>query len=322
MNRVATSDFDEILSASSSSVDATHQRNDDQVLAALTAVRPDEAYRDIVAEEFAAVLKTLAARRYQLDKKCTPAQRRQLAANFVGYISSTSSALPSSARNTQLEWMSNCVWALGTLKMSKEDFVPLQPSSDDTAGSPSAVTEPGETRKHWSTNAGTQTWDHLLGTVVQLCVDPGAAPSRVQLFRLVSGLGKMGMSWQDMPSSFRDLFILHTSNITNPDGAAAGTQDVSREVASALYILGQIGATKSSLPPEYAQSLLRQLGADNTVQGASALCVPLLQCCCTLCSVSCYPSCCCCCRVHPSGPVQRAARPGAHGVQLGRRRAG
>lgn len=256
---------------------------------------------------FATVLKTLAARRYQLDGDGSYQKRRQLIQALMVQISENNVGVERD-RAKSAEVISNCVWALGTLKITKEDFFSpsLAPPSSGNSNATATVLE-----------KGCGSWDLLLAGTTELCGElndgnngVSRCMSRVQLFRLISGLGKMGLKWKAMPPELQNAFLRHTSNIasSSPTSASAvdantistletnvgshpctvvdadGTsgdsntirdsassdctsRDTSREVASSLYILGQIGATRDLLPEGYLQVMLAQLNQDHVIQG-------------------------------------------------------
>ena len=278
-------------------------------------------------EEFAMVLKNVAAHQYSLEGniKSTVALRRQIAKVFYQHldeldIHNHNEVGRKYSQNQKVDILSHCIWAMGTLKMSKNDFMQSQrtvaAAGNDRSGDKTSINERigsnnGVINDSVTADAATtapvgypqpsllfQKWNRMMNVLSDMCAmdngDSGAAAttmSRVQLFRSIFGLGKMGLRWSYMPAALRDYFIAQTSNTdrcTREAAEAEAESDGSKsnidsdvrqdggmdsitttctyttpvtglELSLALYLLGQIGAKNVELPPGYLQSLLRSL---------------------------------------------------------------
>lgn len=319
IDKHSTPEFDSILSDYNDDLQSDIILfTDDQRFDSLLRAKSDS--HGISGLHFAATLKTLAARRYHLDGSYNSEKRKQLIRTLSAQIAHKRVHLDEDSRTEFVEMLSNCVWALGTLKFSKEDFLP-----------PTSQNLNGDTARLKKITNESNSWELLVSAAAQVCDDPkfyakgdtraSDVPvyciSRVQLFRLISGLGKMGLKWKAMPPQLRDQFVWHTSHLCSGPRYAGGgyssnltdaemggnilkgcdvdtslavaavtdsgsdsdngsdrdvSIDPSREVASALYILGQVGATKEVLPEEYLQALIAQLNQDHVIQGAYVGC--------------------------------------------------
>jgi len=79
----------------------------------------------------------------------------------------------------------------------------------------------------------------------------------VDLLRTTSGLSKLGLRWVDLSPALQRRFLRLTFDLGQPLSG--------RELASALYVLGQLDVDKTALSAAYVQSLLGCLLKDETL---------------------------------------------------------
>lgn len=163
--------------------------------------------------------------------------------------------------------LSHCVWALGVLGVDVGDFSPthgLQQSSSLGFN---------ESRRPRSPKSDVQKihleYPNLISLVkkVDECyssvVDGEHSTSSsfssevVDLLRTTSGLSKLGLRWVDVSPSLQRRFLRLTFDLGQPLSG--------RELASALYVLGQLDVDKTALSAAYVQSLLGCLWKDETL---------------------------------------------------------
>jgi len=117
-------------------------------------------------------------------------------------------------KELDIESLSNCIWAIGTLKLTIDDI-----KKDNEL-------------------------IIMLNNRVNIL---SFQANRIELFRLMAGLGKMGFKWVDLPSNLQNSFL---DIIINGKGLD------SREVSSLFYILGQMKFTASILDTNTIEILL------------------------------------------------------------------
>lgn len=163
-----------------------------------------------------------------------------------------------------LNQLSDAIWALGTLKCSIRTQHPVAVEAKQRLVS---------VLQGWSGS--------LTGSVAHM--------PRVESFRLLSGLGKLGFAWEEIPPAVRSRFLYMivdggvNSDLDNEDTTAStsssgdyyesdasGEGDVEgdlrvadgplrgRELAAYVYTLGQLGVTREMLGRE-SESLLTEL---------------------------------------------------------------
>lgn len=170
------------------------------------------------------------------------------------------------------EELSNCIWALGTLKCSVKvssgtsAVTGIKTSSDSiqaTSNSYPVVTAVN--------SAGKYSRPYSLKDKITSAVDVFSSSSevhlpRVELFRFVSGLGKMGFAWEELPRSIRLRFLdmvfddkkevyVDPFDGIGGDGIKHGYSGAhrvplpmtGREIAVFVYTLGQLGVTMEHL---------------------------------------------------------------------------
>ena len=160
--------------------------------------------------------------------------------------------------------LSHCVWALGVLGVNVGDFSPthVQQSSLNTS------TGIDESRRPSKSNVHKLYLDHpnliSLMKKVDECysiVDGKYSTSSdddvVDLLRTTSGLSKLGLRWVDLSPALQRRFLRLTFDLGQPLSG--------RELASALYVLGQLDVDKTALSTAYVQSLLGCLLKDETL---------------------------------------------------------
>ena len=121
------------------------------------------------------------------------------------------------------ELFSNCVWAMGILRCTMEDL-------DNNNAYLSVSMASIAVQQFWS-------------KVNQVSV----SSDRVSLTRLAIGLSKMGVRWVDIPKDTQKSLLL----LLKPSGGASHNVFPlrnSRELATVLFTLGQLGVSKSMLP--------------------------------------------------------------------------
>lgn len=183
--------------------------------------------------EFTTKIKMFASRRLKMKFK----DKTLISRIFLSLLS-----------DFNLESLSECIWSLGTLKISlnllhNQD---MRSSCDDKN-----LNENSNLRKYPVAYNNTQLF---LNTVH----DISGEINSVQSFRIISGLRKMGLKWYQLPQKTRDSFIDFTFfNTTIENGKSPIS---SREMSSILYILGSFQDLKNDkLPEGYINSLLNML---------------------------------------------------------------
>jgi hypothetical protein len=158
--------------------------------------------------EFSFLLKQMAAKRRRISDSYRPALSRAVL-----------------ERLDQLndDFFSDCVWSIGTLRCNIHDF--------------SAIS----TTLHGKDSASLF-WDKVASVSV--------TASRLCITRLAIGLGKMGIRWDSLPTSTRVSLINLVQNERFPGDPANRINSVpeSRELATILFTLGQLGVTTDLLP--------------------------------------------------------------------------
>lgn len=161
--------------------------------------------------------------------------------------------------------LSHCVWALGVLGVKVGDFSPthVQQSSLNTRS-----TGFNESRRPPKSNVQKLYLDYpnliSLMKKVDECysvVDGKHSTSSdddvVDLLRTTSGLSKLGLRWVDLSPALQRRFLRLTFDLGQPLSG--------RELASALYVLGQLDVDKTALSSAYVQSLLGCLLKDESL---------------------------------------------------------
>lgn len=142
------------------------------------------------------------------------------------------------------ELFSDCIWSIGTLRCTVNDF--------------SAIS---------STVKGKDTIQHFWDKVA--CVSETA--DRLCITRLAIGLGKMGLRWDSLPESTKVSLIKLIQNDVILGNISKTTLE-SRELATVLFTLGQLGVTTELLPEGSLSRILQEVAtiAHNfTPQGLS-----------------------------------------------------
>lgn len=161
--------------------------------------------------------------------------------------------------------LSHCVWALGVLGVNVGDFSPthVQQSSLNTS------TGFNESRRPPKSNVQKLYLDYpnliSLMKKVDECysvVDGEHSTSAddcdvVDLLRTTSGLSKLGLRWVELSPALQRRFLRLTFDLGQPLSG--------RELASSLYVLGQLDVDKTALSEAYVQSLLGCLLKDETL---------------------------------------------------------
>ena len=144
------------------------------------------------------------------------------------------------------EQFSDCVWSIGTLRCNVNDF--------------SAIS---------STVQGKDTVQHFWSKVATA----SETSNRLCVTRLAIGLGKMGLRWDNLPSSTRVSLIKLIQNQVLPGDEADNSVSLeSRELSTVLFTLGQLGVTTELLPEGSLSQVLEEVAAianNFTPQGLS-----------------------------------------------------
>ena len=137
------------------------------------------------------------------------------------------------------ELFSDCIWSMGTLRCGLNDFAAIS-----------------------STVKGKSTVQQFWDKVAQV----SETADRLCITRLAIGLGKMGLRWDSLPSSTQASVI----KLVTPSDSSIGLE--SRELATVLFTLGQLGVTTDLLPEGALPRVLDEMASivhNFTPQGLS-----------------------------------------------------
>ena len=182
--------------------------------------------------EFTSLLKQMAAKRRRIPEANRPALSRAVFERLDQFNN---------------EFFSDCVWSIGTLRCNVNDF------------SSAGTTTQG-------VDAVSSFWEKVSKV--------SESADRLCLTRLAIGLGKMGVRWDNLPSSTR-VSLTKLIQDENYFAGAAGVSKIipeSRELATILFTLGQLGVTTDLLPEGSLSRVLEevsQIAAQFTPQGLS-----------------------------------------------------
>jgi hypothetical protein len=182
--------------------------------------------------EFTSLLKQMAAKRRRIPDIDRPALSRAIL-----------------ERLDQLsdELFSDCVWSIGTLRCTLVDISSVSSTTDGT----DSVTS------FWNKVA------RVSGTANRLC-----------LTRLAIGLGKMGLRWENLPDLTRVglIKLIQNEKLAGDANFQENIIPDSRELATILFTLGQLGVTTDILPEGSLSRVLEevaQIAIKFTPQGLS-----------------------------------------------------
>lgn len=157
--------------------------------------------------------------------------------------------------------LSHCVWALGVLGVDVGDFSPthgLQQSSSLGFNESRRPRSPKIHLEYPNLISLVKKVDECYSSVVDGEHSSSSSSSEVvDLLRTTSGLSKLGLRWVDVSPSLQRRFLRLTFDLGQPLSG--------RELASALYVLGQLDVDKTALSAAYVQSLLGCLWKDETL---------------------------------------------------------
>jgi hypothetical protein len=182
--------------------------------------------------EFTSLLKQMAAKRRRIPDSDRPALSRAIL-----------------ERLDQLsdELFSDCVWSIGTLRCTLIDISSVSSTTDGT----------DPTTSFWNKVA------RVSETANRLC-----------LTRLAIGLGKMGLRWDNLPDLTRVglIKLIQNEKLAGDANFQQKTIPDSRELATILFTLGQLGVTTDILPEGSLSRVLEevaQIAVKFTPQGLS-----------------------------------------------------
>jgi hypothetical protein len=166
----------------------------------------DSLLNTTTVDEFSSLLKQIASKRRPIRDLDRPAVSR---------------AVLERLEHLNNELFSDCVWSIGTLRCTVEDFSAID-----------------------STIKGEDSITFFMDNVARV----SKSADRLCLIRLAIGLGKMGLKWDNLPMSTRSSLL----NLIEDSISLQKTQDnsvgivhiESRELATLLFTLGQLGMTK------------------------------------------------------------------------------
>lgn len=182
--------------------------------------------------EFTSLLKQMAAKRRRIPDGDRPALSRAIL-----------------ERLDQLndELFSDCVWSIGTLRCTLIDI-----------SSVSSITD--------GTDSTTSFWDKVARV--------SGSANRLCLTRLAIGLGKMGLRWDNLPDLTRVglIKLIQNEKLAGDINFQENMIPESRELATILFTLGQLGVTTDILPEGSLSRVLEevaQVAVKFTPQGLS-----------------------------------------------------
>lgn len=144
------------------------------------------------------------------------------------------------SKHMDTEILSNCVWSLGMLRCSMSVF----------DNSPPNMIAFKETISMHSKDANI-----------------------IELYRLVSGLDKLGFSWKEFPGRLQTAFMSSLSKGRDTDWNRKDNLDNdSRAVSSVVYMLGHLNVTVDSLSDEFGDLIITRVAqslTDVTSQGVA-----------------------------------------------------
>ena len=181
--------------------------------------------------EFSFLLKQMGAKRRRIQESDRPALARAVMER-IDHLSD--------------ELFSDCIWSIGTLRCTVNDF--------------SAIS---------SSVKGKDTIQHFWDKVARV----SETADRLCITRLAIGLGKMGLRWDSLPESTKvSLMKLIQNDVILGNLSNATVSLESRELATVLFTLGQLGMTTELLPEGSLSRILQEVAviAHNfTPQGLS-----------------------------------------------------
>lgn len=182
--------------------------------------------------EFTSLLKQMAAKRRRIPDSDRPALSRAIL-----------------ERLNQLsdEQFSDCVWSIGTLRCNLNDI-----------SSVSFITD--------GTDSVTLFWNKVANV--------SETANRLCFTRLAIGLGKMGLRWEDLPDLTRVglIKLIQNEKLAGDAEVQKNVIPESRELATILFTLGQLGVTTDILPEGSLSRVLEevaQIAVSFTPQGLS-----------------------------------------------------
>lgn len=185
-------------------------------------------------DEFSSTLKQIASKRRPIRDLDRPALSRAVLERF---------------EHLNNELFSDCVWSLGTLRCTVDDFSAFH-----------------------STIKGQDSITYFWDNVARV----SKSADRLCLIRLAIGLGKMGLKWDNLPMSTRSSLLNLIEDQKSPQETGDGSLGIvhieSRELATLLFTLGQLGMTKEILQEGSLTRVLNEVAAiaiNFTPQGLS-----------------------------------------------------
>jgi hypothetical protein len=170
--------------------------------------------------EFSSMLKQMAAKRRRIQDSDRPSVARAVLERL-------------SDLNDEL--FSDCMWSIGTLRCTVDDFSTISSSIQGQ-------------------NSIAYFWEQV--TRVSKTAD------RLCLTRLAIGLGKMGVRWNSLPVATQSslLNLIQNQNISQEITQQRQIPYESRELATILFTLGQLGVTTDILPEGSLSRVLEDVG--------------------------------------------------------------
>ena len=182
--------------------------------------------------EFSALLKQMAAKRRRIPEANRPALARAVFERLDQFNN---------------EFFSDCVWSIGTLRCNVNDFTPAGTTIEGV-------------------DAVSSFWEKVAKV--------SESADRLCLTRLAIGLGKMGLRWDNLPTPTRLSLtkLIQDENYSTDAASQVKVIPESRELATILFTLGQLGVTTDLLPEGSLFRVLEevsQIAAQFTPQGLS-----------------------------------------------------
>ena len=234
--QTSTTEDSEIIRSTTASFDLNYCEADDytgpEKIQQFTIANFQQLLGATDIAEFTSLLKQMAAKRRRIPEANRPALSRAVFERLDQFNN---------------EFFSDCVWSIGTLRCNVNDF------------SSAGTTTQG-------IDAVSAFWEKVSKV--------SESADRLCLTRLAIGLGKMGVRWDNLPSSTR----VSLTKLIQDENYFAGTASVSkvipesRELATILFTLGQLGVTTDLLPEGSLSRVLEevsQIAAQFTPQGLS-----------------------------------------------------